>query len=82
MNKYYKIKRFKKELKLYTLHGKKWNVQVTHKITLSNNDTENILKCNEKLCDKNLVCIKRVTKRIKLFNTYLYINTLYGGELK
>lgn len=79
MNKYYNNKKLKQ---LYTVYGKRWDVKVIYKITLCNHDTENILKCNEKLIDKNLVCMKRITKKIKLFNRFIYFNKLYGGEVK
>lgn len=69
----------KKEKQLYLHFGKKWDVYVFHKITLSEQDSENIIKCHELLCKKNCVALKRETKRIKFFKTYLYFNTLYGG---
>lgn len=79
MNKYYNIKKLKQ---LYTVYGKRWDVQVVYKITISDHDTENILKCNEKLIDKGLICMKRITKKIKIFNKYIYLNKLYGGIVK
>lgn len=79
MNKYYNNKKLKQ---LYTVYGKRWDVKVVYKITICAHDTENIMKCNEKLIDKNLVCMKRITKKMKLFNRYIYFNKLYGGEVK
>ena len=79
MNKYYNNKKLKQ---LYTVYGKRWDVKVVYKITICTHDTENILKCNEKLIDKNLVCMKRITKKMKLFNRFVYFNKLYGGEVK
>lgn len=69
----------KKEKKLYMHYGKKWDVYVYHKINICEQDSENIIKCHEKLCHHNCVALKRETRRFKLFNTYIYFNTLYGG---
>ena len=69
----------KKEKKLYMHYGKKWDVYVYYKINICKHDTENIIKCHEKLCHHNCVVLKRETRKIKIFNTYLYFNTLYGG---
>ena len=69
----------KKEIKLHVMYGKKWDVIVKHVITISSQDSENIIKCNEKLIEFNAVCLKRITRKIKVFDKYIYINTLYGG---
>lgn len=69
----------KKEKKLYFQHGRKWDVRVFYKITICNRDVENIFKCSDFLVDHNCLALKRVTRRIKVFNKYIYINTLYGG---
>ena len=69
----------KKEKVLYMTSGKKYDVIVTHKINITYSDSANIIKCNEKLCDMNCICLKRVTKRFSLFGKYIYFNTLFGG---
>lgn len=68
----------KKEIKLNVMYGKKWDVIIKHVITISVQDSENIIKCNEKLIEYNAVCLKRITRKIKVFDRYIYINTLYG----
>lgn len=79
MNKYYNNKKVKQ---LYMIYGKRYDVKVVYKITICDHDTENILKCNEKLIDKNLVCMKRITKKMRFINKWIYLNKLYGGEIK
>ena len=74
-----KTKLTKKEIKLYMMYGKKWDIVIKHYITVSSHDTENILKVHSKSIDSGLVVLKRVTKRIKVFNRYIYFNTVYGG---
>ena len=69
----------KKEKKLYMQHGKKWDVYVFYKITISEHDTENIIKCHEKLCHYNCVALKRITRKFRFFGTNIYLNMLYGG---
>ena len=69
----------KKEKVLYWNHGRKWDVIVKYIVTLSRDDTINILKCHEKMIDLNCAILKRVTKRIHLFKTNIYFNKLYGG---
>ena len=74
-----KTKLTKKEIKLYIKYGKKWDIVIKHYITVSSHDTENILKVHSKSIDSGLVLFKRVTKRIKVFNRYIYFNTVDGG---
>lgn len=69
----------KKEKVLYMQHGKKWDIVIKHYITISSHDTENIFKVHDKILDSGLIILKRVTKRIKIFNSYIYFNTVYGG---
>lgn len=70
----------RKEIKLYLQHGYKWDIYIKYYITYSNNDTENILKVNDKVICNNLTIIKRVTKRIKFLKKYIYFNKVYGGK--
>ena len=69
----------KKEIKLYQMYGKKWDIVIKHYITISTHDGQNILKVHGKMIDQGLVVLKRVTKIIKIFNRYIYFNTVYGG---
>lgn len=75
----------KKEKVLYMVHGKRWDIFVYHNINISrygsgsSADTDNILKVHTKMIDLDLTIFKRITKRIKIFNTYIYFNTIYGG---
>ena len=69
----------KKEKALLYFHGYQYDVVVRHYITISYNDTENILKVHDKMLDHCTFVLKRVTRRIKLFNRYIYFNTVYGG---
>lgn len=69
----------RKETKLYLQHGYKWDIYIKYYITISESDTENILKIHGKSVDSGLVVLKRITKRIKIFNRYIYFNTVYGG---
>ena len=69
----------KKEIKLNLMYGKKWDVIIKYKITISDHDTENILKCNEKMIDLNATLLKRETWKFRLFGRYIYFNKLYGG---
>ena len=57
----------KKEKKLYMHYGKKWDVYVYHKINICEQDTENIIKCHEKLYHHNCIALKRETRKFKLF---------------
>ena len=74
-----KNKLTKKEIKLYSMYGKKWDIIVKHYITFSTHDGQNILKVHGKSIDSGLVVLKRETWKIKIFNRYLYFNTIYGG---
>lgn len=74
-----KTKLTKKETKLYMQHGKIWDIVIKHYITISTHDGQNIIKVHGKSIDSGLVVLKRVTKRIKIFNRYIYFNTVYGG---
>lgn len=70
----------KKEIKLYQTYGKKWEVEVKYYITLCKYDIDNICRVHEKLIDLGLIPLKRITRRIKFFNKYIYINIIYGGK--
>lgn len=70
----------KKEIKLYQICGKQWDIKVKYYITKCSSDIDNICKVHEKLIDLGLMPIKRVTKRIKLIDNYLYINIIFGGK--
>ena len=69
----------KKEKVLYMYHGKKCDIVIKHYITISSHDTENILKIHDKMLDHCDIIIERKTYRIRLFNNYIYFNTIYGG---
>ena len=69
----------KKEKILYSNYGRRWDIIVRYKITLSRDDTVNILKCHEKMINLGCVMIKRYTRKIRLFNYYIYLNKLFGG---
>ena len=71
----------KKEKQLYLQHGKSWDVEIHYYITISRQDSENILKVHGKVIeDHGLVILKRITKRLTLpYGWYLYINKIYGG---
>ena len=70
----------RKETKLYLQHGYKWDIYIKYYITISESDTENILKVNDKVIDNDLTVLKRETKIIKIFNKYIYFNKVYGGK--
>lgn len=69
----------KKEIKLYTIHGRKWNVYIKYKITFSSYDAMNVIKCCETAVDYDAYILKRLTRRIRLFNNFIYFNKLYLG---
>ena len=75
----------KKEKKLYYNFGKKWDVEVKHVITLSDDDTENLFKYTDILFEKveyEFVILKRITRKLRIFRRTIYFNTLYIGEVK
>ena len=73
------MKLTKKEIKLYTYHKRQCSIVIKHYITISGHDTENILKVHDKMLDHCDIIIERKTYRIRLFNNYIYFNTVYGG---
>lgn len=69
----------KKEKVLYMCYGKKWDVIVKHKIFICDDDHENLYRCMDYLYDNDLIGLKRITKRFRIFGKYIYFNTIYGG---
>lgn len=69
----------KKEKALYLVHGKRYEVVIKYYITFSSNDTENVIKCNEKILNHCNVIMQRNTKKFKLFKRNIYFNKYVGG---
>ena len=69
----------KKEKYLYLNHGRRYDLIIHYYITHSYNDTENVLKCNEKMLEEVDVIILRKVKRFKFIKGYIYFNKYVGG---
>ena len=67
------------EKRLFLTYGKRWNIIVKHKIVIAHHDSVNVIRCNEYMMNHNCIVIKRITRRFRIFGTFIYLNTLYGG---
>ena len=70
----------KKEKYLYLVHGKRYDLIIKYYVTFSKTDTQNVLKCNEKMLEESDVIMSRTTKRFKFIRGFIYLNKYVGGK--